>query len=132
MLNHQSGATALTSFFIGLDGTFAGRTGRKDIKQLSDIYLFHQPTGAFSAQSPYVNLSVFDRHYLHGLYGHFRNDGSGIDEDSVQKLQRMHAEWITEEVEKRDLSLHFVLTACLLLDENKNIRDEEFLDWLSS
>lgn len=134
--NHQSGATALTSFFIGLDW-YVRRDGlgEKDIKQLFQIFTYsiNQPV-RFSAQSPYVNLSVFDRYYLHGLYGHFRNpDGSGIDEDSVQKLQRMYVEWITEEVEKTGFIFTFpVLTACLLLDENKNIRDEEFLDWLSS
>ena len=53
--NHQR-ATALTSFFIGLDW-YVRRDGlgEKDIKQLFRCYLFHQPTGAFSAQSPYVN-----------------------------------------------------------------------------
>jgi len=81
-----------------------------------------------------VNLSVFDRYYLHGLYGNFRNpDGSLIDEKSVQKLQRLYVEWFTEEVEKTGFVFTFpVLTACLLLDEDGSVRDEEFLEWLSS
>jgi len=51
----------------------------------------------------------------------------------VQKLQRLYVEWFTEEVEKTGFVFTFpVLTACLLLDEDGNVRDEEFLEWLSS
>jgi len=51
----------------------------------------------------------------------------------VQKLQRLYVEWFTEEVEKTGFVFTFpVLTACLLLDEGGNVRDEEFLEWLSS
>jgi len=134
--NHQSGAAALTSFFVGLDW-YARKDGlgEKDLKQLFQIFTYsvNQPV-RFSAQSPYVNLSVFDRYYLHGLYGNFRNpDGSLIDEKSVQKLQRLYVEWFTEEVEKTGFVFTFpVLTACLLLDEDGSVRDEEFLEWLSS
>ena len=134
--NHQSGAAALTSFFVALDW-FVRRDGLSDgeIKQLFQIFTYsvNQPV-RFSAQSPYVNLSVFDRYYLHGLYGHFTNpDGSRADEGSVQKLQRMYVEWFTDEVEKTGFVFTFpVITACLLLDEGGNVMDEEFLRWLSS
>ena len=60
----------------------------------------------FSAQSPYVNLSVFDRYYLHGLYGHFRNPDGQDDEDSA-KIAENGVEWITEEVENGIYLLHF-------------------------
>lgn len=134
--NHQSGAAALTSFFVGLDW-YARKDGLKEeeLDQLFQIFTYsiNQPV-RFSAQSPYVNLSVFDRYYLHGLYGSFRNpDGSLIDEVSVQKLQRRYVEWFVKEVEKTGFIFTFpVLTACLLLDEAGNVRDEEFLEWLSS
>ena len=45
--NHSVG-NALTSFFIGLDWYFAGTDWEKRHQTaFSDIYLFHQPTGAF-------------------------------------------------------------------------------------
>lgn len=134
--NHQSGAAALTSFFVGLDWYVRkDKLDEEEIRQLFQIFTYsiNQPV-RFSAQSPYVNLSLFDRYYLHGLYGSFMNpDGSKPDESSVQRLQRMYVEWFVEEIEKTGFIFTFpVLTACLLLDEGGNVRDEEFLEWLSS
>lgn len=134
--NHQSGAAALTSFFVGLDWYVRkDALSDREIKQLFQIFTYsiNQPV-RFSAQSPYVNLSVFDRFYLHRMYGDFvYPDLTGIDEESIQRLQRMYVEWFIEETEKTGNIFTFpVLTACLLLDENGSVRDEEFLDWLSS
>jgi ribonucleoside-triphosphate reductase len=133
--NHQSGAAALTSFFVGLDWYVRKDSlDEREIRQLFQIFTYsvNQPV-RFSAQSPYVNLSVFDRFYLKGLYGDFRYpDGSGLDEASVMKLQRMYVEWFVEEIEKTGFIFTFpVLTACLLLDEKGRIKDEAFLHWLS-
>lgn len=133
--NHQSGAAALTSFFVGLDWYVRKDDLDEDeIKQLFQIFTYsiNQPV-RFSAQSPYVNLSVFDKYYLKDLYGSFRYpDGSTLNEKSVRSLQKMYIEWFVEEIERTGFIFTFpVLTACLLLDEKGDIKDEEFLDWLS-
>jgi ribonucleoside-triphosphate reductase len=44
----------------------------------------------------------------------------------------MYVEWFVEEIEKTGFIFTFpVLTACLLLDVDGKVKDEEFLDWLS-
>lgn len=133
--NHQSGACALTGFFVALSHYLKkdGITSRKTIIQLFQkfTYSVNQPV-RFSAQTPFLNLSVFDRNYLDSLYGGFRYpDGSLMDPEAVIDLQKMYVEWFMDEMKEKGIIFTFpVLTVAVLLDkETRKPLDMEFFEW---
>lgn len=133
--NHQSGACALTGFFVSLDWLLRkdNVTSKKQIQQMLQefTYTINQPV-RFSAQTPFLNLSLFDRNYLESLYGDVQYpDGSVMDTESVINLQKLYAEWFMDEMKTKGIIFTFpILTICSLIDkETKKPIDMEFFDW---
>lgn len=134
--NHQSGAVALTGFFVAY-AWYAKREGltkREMIQELQKFtYSLNQPV-RYSVQTPFVNLSIFDRPYLEEMYGSLvLPDGSTPDIEEVMSVQKLFAEWFTAHMVETGLVFTFpVLTASVLLDkETRKPRDSEFVDWLT-
>lgn len=135
--NHQSGAAALTGFFTAYS-FFAKKdnlTRKEIVQQFQNFtYTINQPV-RFSAQTPFVNLSLFDRNYLEQLYGggfFTYPDGTTPDIEHIISLQEIYVEWLMNEMESKGMVFTFpVLTANILLDkETKKPIDTAFLDWL--
>ena len=133
--NHQSGACALTGFFPALDWYFKkdGIVSKKQKLQMLQefTYTMNQPV-RFSAQTPFLNLSIFDRYYLESLYGDFKYpDGSKPDIESIVELQKLYGEWMVDEMTTKGVIFTFpVLTCAFLIDkETRQHKDPEFLDW---
>lgn len=133
--NHQSGACALAGFFTACDWYVRkdNMTNKKHILQLFQefTYTMNQPF-RFSNQTPFLNLTLFDRYYLQELYGEMAYpDGTYPVIDSIIALQKMYAEWLMEEVRTKGIIFTFpVLTvACLTDSETKEPKDQEFFDW---
>lgn len=133
--NHQSGAVALTGFFTAY-AWYAKRDGLSKKEMVQDFqnftYTINQPV-RFSAQTPFVNLSIFDRHYLTSLYGDMQYpDGTTPDIDYVMEVQKVYIEWFISEIQSKGIVFTFpVLTASILLDpETNEPKDDEFVDWL--
>lgn len=134
--NHQSGAAALTGFFVAYSYyAKKDRLSKEEIIQQFQnfTYTINQPV-RFSAQTPFVNLSLFDRNYLTQLYGEYFKypDGSTPDIEHIIELQEIYAEWFTAEVEKKGMIFTFpVLTANILLDKKTRApMDKDFFEWL--
>lgn len=85
-----------------------------------------------SVQSPFTNLSFFDREYMSSMFGSEKNpDGSYVNIDIAMYIQRLYMEWITDEFEKQILTFP-VLTVMFLIDkETKEIIDKDFLALVS-
>ncbi len=83
--------------------------------------------------SPFTNVSIFDKPNLMKLFEHYRYpDGSEIDYDYVMKIQKLYAEFFAKGDPTTGLPLRFpISTINISCDENKNIIDKEFLDWVS-
>jgi ribonucleoside-triphosphate reductase len=133
--NHQAGAAAITGFFVAY-AWYAMRDGLTDEQvrqQLQNlVYTLNQPA-RYSAQTPFVNLSIFDRNYLQDLYGtYLYPDGTTPDIEYVLHLQKVFVEWFNSEIERLGTIFTFpVLTASILLDpKTRAPKDEEFVDWL--
>lgn len=82
-------------------------------------------------QSPFVNISVFDRLFLEKLCGDYLfPDGSHPDIKYVQRLQAIFLDIMNREMERTPLTFP-ILTACFSVDSGNNIQDEEFLDFIA-
>lgn len=133
--NHQSGACGMAGFFTACSWYVKkdNITSKKQILQLFQefTYTVNQPF-RFSNQTPFLNLTLFDRNYLKHLYGDTAYpDGTYPDVEAVVALQKMYAEWFVEEVRSKGIVFTFpVLTVSCLTDEKtKEPLDQEFFDW---
>ena len=92
---------------------------------VSFIYTINQPMRA--NQSPFTNVSVYDKYFLEKLAGDYIfPDGSSPDIEVIQKIQDIYLDIMNEELRRTPLTFP-VTTACFSIDEDKNIKDEEFL-----
>jgi ribonucleoside-triphosphate reductase len=96
---------------------------------VSFIYTINQPLRA--NQSPFTNISIYDRNFLETLKdGYIFPDGSTPDMDIVQQLQEMFLNIMNEEMNRTPITFP-VTTACLSVDDENNIQDEEFLNFIA-
>ena len=86
-----------------------------------------------SHQSPFTNISIFDRPNLEILFGEVRfPDGSAPDFDVVQDLQRIFCDWFYKGDPSTGLPYRFpVVTLNLRVDQNGDILDKESLEYFS-
>ena len=131
--NHQSGAASMAGFFVAY-AYYAKKDNLTDNQILQDfqnlVYTINQPV-RLSAQTPFVNLSVFDKYYIKSLYADFiYPDHTKPDLNFVGKLQKMFVEWFSNEMKSTGKIFTFpVLTANILLGPGRTIQDHEFADW---
>lgn len=83
------------------------------------------------SQSAFTNMSIYDRQFLEELFSTVvYPDGSSIDMDSVSMIQKLFMDWFNKESEKQIFTFP-VMTANLVADDNGEILDKEFLDYVS-
>lgn len=97
---------------------------------VSMIYTINQPMR--SNQSPFTNISVYDKYFLEKLCDDYINPNNGKKPniEIVKKIQEMFLDIMNEELKRTPLTFP-VTTACFSVDEEDNIADEEFLDMIS-
>lgn len=86
-----------------------------------------------SHQSPFTNLSIFDRPNLEFLFGDLRYpDGSKPDFDIIEEVQKIFCDWFCKGDPVSGLPYRFpVVTLNLRTDENKNIIDKKAFEYFS-
>ncbi len=86
-----------------------------------------------SHQSPFTNLSIFDRPNLEFLFGELRYpDGSKPDFDIVEEVQKIFCDWFSKGDPSTGLPYRFpVVTLNLRTDKNKNIIDKKAFEYFS-
>jgi ribonucleoside-triphosphate reductase len=141
--NSTAGAVSLPDLFFCLayyikkdveDGIIPRDLEKREryINQLFQIftYTMNQPFRS-GHQSAFTNVSVFDRNFLEDLFGKLRYpDGSFPDFDLIDKLQKMYVEFFAREQTRTQMTFPLV-TGCLSIDDEKEIRDKDFLAWLA-
>lgn len=115
---------------------YAKKENLDDYRMLNDLQKFvHVINNKFrvGAQSPFVNISLFDRPNLEKVFGDYRYpDGTEVDIDFVMHIQKLFGEWFAKGDVVTGLPYRFpVVTLNLTRDDDMNIVDEDFLDWAS-
>jgi ribonucleoside-triphosphate reductase (formate) len=83
-----------------------------------------------SGNSAFTTLSIYDRPFLETLFENIvYPDGSKIDLDSVDYLQKWYFRWFNDESKKQVFT--FPVTTANLACEDNSIQDESFLDYIS-
>lgn len=97
---------------------------------VSFIYTINQPMRA--NQSPFTNVSVYDDFFLKKVCEDYLfPDGSTPDLEIVKQLQELYLDIMNEELKRTPITFP-VSTACFAVDENNNLLDEEFADFIAN
>lgn len=97
---------------------------------VSFIYTINQPMRG--NQSPFTNISVFDRNFLEKLcddYTHPITFGNPKIE-IVEKLQELFLDIMNKELSRTPVTFP-ITTACFSIDEDNNILDKDFLKMIA-
>lgn len=97
---------------------------------VSMIYTINQPMRA--SQSPFTNISVYDKYFLERLCGDYIHPLTGEHPkiEIVQKLQELFLDIMNHELSRTPVTFP-VVTACFSIDEDRQIKDEEFLKMIA-
>ena len=89
------------------------------------VYALNQPASARNYQSPFWNISVFDRNYFEALFGNFTfPDGSKPSWESLDKLQRYFMHWFNQERTKALLT--FPVVTVSVLHDGTELIDKDY------
>lgn len=95
----------------------------------SFIYTINQPMRA--NQSPFTNISIYDDYFLEKLCDDYIfPNGESPNVEIIKKLQDIFLNIMNEELTRTPLTFP-VTTACFSIDDDKNIKDENFLQFIS-
>lgn len=128
-----SGAIATVEFLAYFD-YFARKTygkgyldthGKEIAQELQGVvYAMNQPASARGDQSVFWNISVFDIDYAHEMFDEFYfPDGTQVDFDSLDYLQKVFMDWFRKERTKELLTFP-VLTVAMLTKDGK-VKDKD-------
>jgi ribonucleoside-triphosphate reductase len=84
-----------------------------------------------SGNSGFYNVSIYDKYFLDDLCGtYIFPDGYAVNKETVKKLQELYVDLMSETLRYTPITFP-VTTACFSIDENKNIKDKEFLSFIA-
>ena len=96
---------------------------------VSLIYTVNQPFRA-GHQSPFVNISVFDKYFIEDLSDmYIFEDGSTLDINIINKLQDIYLDIMNEEMRRTPVTFP-VTTACFSIDDNREFKDPDFVKYI--
>lgn len=138
--NQIAGAIALPDFFIYADYFIRkdyGENWQEDerttnwIRQQFQSWICSVNFSWRSNQSPFTNLSIYDKYWLKGLFkDHVNPDFNGPNFENVDYIQKLFIEVYNKEQEQGIFTFP-VMTSCMFVNEDKEPADEEFLDYAS-
>ena len=89
------------------------------------VWGINQPAGNRSYQSPFTNISYYDKTYFESLFAEFYYpDGTKPEWDAVDMLQRMFMEWFNEVRLKQVLT--FPVETFAMVHDGKDIIDQSY------
>lgn len=95
------------------------------------IYALNQPASARNYQSPFWNISIFDKHYFEALFGTFYfPDGDKPQWESLNKLQQFFMKWFNKERTKALLT--FPVVTVSILNDGVKLLDEEYANFIAT
>ena len=108
------------------------RTHEKDIANHLQhvVYALNQPAAARGYQSAFWNISIYDQHYFHAMFGDFVfPDFSRPEWQSVAALQNYFLKWFN--AERKRAILTFPVVTVAMLTENRRCKDSAFADHIA-
>ena len=102
------------------------------VREMIDSFVYSVNFELRANQSPFTNVSIYDDNFLDKLCDDYIfPDASSPDKEIIKKLQEIYLDVMNDEL-RRGVALTFpVTTACFSIDDENNILDEEFLEFIA-
>ena len=92
------------------------------------VYTINQPAGNRSFQSPFTNVSYFDKYYWQSMFGEFVfPDGSKVSYEQVNYIQKKFMKWFNRERQK--CLLTFPVETVAMLHDGNDFLDKDWKDF---
>lgn len=140
--NSTLGATGFADFLIvaslfvekmkkiGYDGRIKVDDYKTYVKEKLINFIYTVNWEFRGNQSPFSNLSVFDRNFLESLCPDYMMDGKAANPETVHELQGLFLDAMNEEMRRTPLTFP-VTTACFSIDDDRNIVDKDFVKFIA-
>lgn len=140
--NSTLGATGFADFLIvaslfvekmkkiGYDGRIKVDDYKTYVKEKLINFIYTVNWEFRGNQSPFSNLSIFDRNFLESLCPDYTMDGKAANPETVHELQGLFLDAMNEEMRRTPLTFP-VTTACFSIDDDRNIVDREFVKFIA-
>lgn len=94
------------------------------------VHTINQPAGNRSYQSPFTNVSYFDKYYWEAMFGEFVfPDGSKVSYEQVNYIQQLFMKWLNKERLKTLLT--FPVETVAMLHDGKDILDKDWKNFVA-
>ena len=96
------------------------------------VYSINQPAGSRNYQSPFVNISYYDKGYFESIFNGFVfPDGDEPKWETTKELQKMFIKWFNKERTKTILTFPVETFNTLFDKTTKKYKDEESADFVA-
>ena len=93
------------------------------------VYSVNQPAGARNYQSPFINISYFDKYYFESIFEDFYFPNFDIPcWETTKELQKMFMRWFNKERERTTITFPVESFNLLVDKETHKYKDEESAD----
>ena len=94
------------------------------------VYSVNQPAGARNYQSPFINISYFDKYYFESIFkDFFFPDGDVPCWETTKELQKLFMKWFNKERERTTITFPVESFNLLVDKETHKYKDEESADF---
>lgn len=102
------------------------------IRQAFQHFIYSVNNSFRGNQSPFTNVSVYDKHWLKSLFAqHMNPDFTNPDLDNAMRVQKLFVDELMNQLDQNPFTFPVMTAASLIDPETKEFADQEWLDWLS-
>ena len=102
------------------------------IRQAFQHFIYSVNNSFRGNQSPFTNVSVYDKHWLKALFkDHMNPDFTHPNLENAMRVQKLFVDELMNQLQDNPFTFPVMTAASLLDPETKEFKDQEWLDWLA-
>lgn len=102
------------------------------VRQAFQHFIYSVNNSFRGNQSPFTNVSVYDKHWLKALFkDHMNPDFTHPDLENAMRVQKLFVDELMNQLQDNPFTFPVMTAASLLDPETREFKDQEWLDWLA-
>lgn len=102
------------------------------IRQAFQHFIYSVNNSFRGNQSPFTNVSVYDKHWLKALFkDHMNPDFTHPNLENAMRVQKLFVDELMNQLQDNPFTFPVMTAASLLDPETREFKDQEWLDWLA-
>ena len=102
------------------------------VRQAFQHFIYSVNNSFRGNQSPFTNVSVYDKHWLKALFkDHMNPDFTHPNLENAMRVQKLFVDELMNQLQDNPFTFPVMTAASLLDPETREFKDQEWLDWLA-